>query len=330
MRFCSTEFKETLGPMSLKELSEKAGISLAIAKNITSGRKKVTPQTDALIKMCEVLNVNPLDFFVRKTRVITIFSNKGGSGKTTTCANLGYSLAVDFGLKVLMIDTDQQQNLTRYYNISGPDTMNLYTAFNNQESIENYIIPTGYENLDIVCSHFDVGKIDPSLPMLNYREKRFRNIIQDVKDKGTYDYILIDCNPSLSMFNTIILCASDYAILPLEPTAFGLGGIENVIEFVDEIKRTSSQADNHKLEILGIIITIYDKRVKMSAAISQVAEMLFDKGQLFDVRIPIDASVGKSQVEKKPLGENYKMSNATVAYRKLAQEVIKRVKSKEK
>lgn len=321
---------ERMKQMQQEELAEKTGITLSIIKNIESGRKKITLDSQELISICEVLKLNPEDYFVRETKILSLFSNKGGSGKTTTAANVSHVLATEKNLRILMIDMDQQMNLTKHYgllNNSYADEKNVYKAFVNQESIKNHIISTGYENLDIVTSHYNVGKIEVMLPTMSYRETKFMNILEEVKSDGYYDLIIIDMNPSFSMMNHIILCATDAVIIPLEATAFGLGGIDNVIEFVETIQRESMLSGKHKLDVLGVIISKFDRRLKMSDAIANVAGQLFDdKGYMFNSRIGIDASIGKCQIEEKPLGVNYSKSNAYLAFKDFADEVIKRVK----
>lgn len=321
---------DRLKHMQQEEIAEKTGISLSVIKNIESGRKKITPDSQELIKICSVLNLDAEDYFVRETKILSLFSNKGGSGKTTTAANLSFVLSKEKGLRILMVDVDQQMNLTKHYgllNNSYADEKNIYKAFVNQESIKRHIISTGYDGLDIVTSHYDVGKIEVMLPTMSYREQKFSNILEGIKNEGYYDLIIIDMNPSFSMLNHIVLCATDAVIIPLEATAFGLGGIDNVIEFVEAIQKESLLSGKHKLEILGVVISKFDRRLKMSEAIANVAGQLFDnKGYMFETRIGIDASVGKCQIEEKPLGINYNKSNANLAFKEFADEVMQRVK----
>ena len=320
---------ERMAHMQQEELAEKTGISLSVIKNIESGRKKITPESIELIKICNVLDLNPENCFVRNTKIISLFTNKGGAGKTTIAANLSHVLAKEENARVLMIDTDQQMNLTKYYgllNSTNPDNTNIYEAFVNQDSVKNHIINTDYENLDIVISHYNVGRIEVMLPTMAYRETKFSNILEEVKSDGYYDYVIIDMNPSFSMFNHIILCATDYVIIPLEATAFGLGGIENVIEFVETIQKESLMSSKHKISILGVIISKFQKSLKLSNAIASVADQLFDdKGYMFDTKIKFEAPVGKSQLEEKPIGVNYSKSEIYLQFKEFAKEVTKRV-----
>lgn len=329
MRFAYKKFRDDRYDICTQdELAEKSGVGVAIIKNMESGRKKVKPDDDSLPILCEVLNLNAEDYFVRDTTTISVFSNKGGSGKTSIVASLGDVLTSEFDKRVLLIDSDQQMNLTKHFGMLEypyADTQNLYTAFAKQESIENYIIKTSYKNLDIVLSHYNLGKLESALPTLSYKEKRFRNIIEDIKNSGYYDYIIVDCNPTLSMWNNIILSGCDKVIIPLECTPFGFGGVENVVSYVLETKKEMYEAGRLKLDILGIVISKFDRRIKMSESIAEItAKMFSSEGYLFDTKIPIDVSVTKAQSEEKPLSCSFNKSNAYIAFQKLAKEVIQR------
>lgn len=310
------------------ELAEKSSVSVAIIKNMESGRKKVKYGDENLAILCEVLNLDPDNYFVRSTSTVAFFSNKGGSGKTSITACLSDVMTQEFDKRILLIDSDQQMNLTKHFGmLEHPyaDTKNLYTAFSKQESIEDYIINTPHKNLDIVISHYNLGKLEPSLPTLSYREKRFRNIIEDVKNKGIYDYIFVDCNPTLSIWNNIILSGCDSVIIPLECTPFGFGGVENVVSYVLETKKEMYEAGRLKLDILGIVISKFDRRIKMSESIAEITAKMFEQeGYLFETKIPIDVSVTKAQSEEKPLSHSFNKSNAYMAFKRLAEEVMKR------
>lgn len=329
MKFAYEKFKNDRYDICTQdELAEKAGISVAIIKNMESGRKKVKPDDEYLVELCNVLNLNPDNYWLRETRVVAMFSNKGGSGKSSITAGICDVMANDMKLRILMIDSDQQMNLTKNFGmLEHPyaDTKNLYTAFANQDSIKNYIINTEYNNLDIVISHYNIGKLEPSLPSLSYREKRFRNIIEEVKNDGVYDYIFVDCNPTLSIWNNIILSGCDSVIIPLECTPFGFGGVENVVSYVLETKKEMYEAGRLNLDILGIVISKFDRRIKMSESIAEITAKMFEQeGYLFDTKIPIDVSVTKSQSEEKPLSQSFGKSNVYMAFQKLAEEVVKR------
>lgn len=333
IRFAYEKFKiARKNIMEQEELANKTGITLSIIKNIESDRKKITPDNEDFHNICNVLNLNVEDYFVRDTKVISMFSNKGGSGKTTIAGNLAFTLVKEKNMKVLMIDVDQQMNLTKYYgllNNTYSDSKNIYNAFVEQTSIKPHIIHTEYENLDIVTSHYNVGKIEVMLPTMAYREQKMTNILSEIKNEGYYDFIIIDLNPSFSMLNHVVLCATDYVIIPLEATAFGLGGIDNVVEFVETIQKESLMSGKHRLDILGVIISKFDKRLKIANAIASVATQLFDdKNYMFDTKIVNAAVVGRSQVEEKPVGINYAKTEVHCNFIDFADEVVKRVKEK--
>lgn len=326
MKFDYERFKkDRYDLITQEELAEKVGVSLNVVKNMENGRKKVTIDDEVLIAMCDVLGLDINNYWTRVSKLITCFNNKGGVGKTSLVSNLATVLVSEFDKRVLIIDCDAQANVTQNFNmtmIKDYDTKNLYTAFVNQESIEDYIVNTGYEGLDMVIGHYKVSLIEPMLPTLPYKEQRFKNIINDVKEKGEYDYILCDTSPNLSMFNNIILRSSDGIIIPFEPEPLSLGGIGNTLEYIEQIKEDEKLSPNkNKISVMGIVITKYDMRTNITKAITEVVEKLYSK-QLFKTKIPNDVSVKNSQSEKLPISINYSKSRVYEALIKLAEEVI--------
>ena len=157
----------------------------------------------------------------KKTKIIAFTNNKGGSGKTTSCANIGYSLS-QMGKKVLMIDGDMQMNLTLSF-FKEEEVLqfamgdkNLYQAIKKQEDLADYIVPTPYENIDVIPSSTLMSNMEYELFTKWQREMILRNCIKNVRNSNTYDYILIDAPPTLGGWVMNILCASDYAIIPVE------------------------------------------------------------------------------------------------------------------
>lgn len=330
MKFTHEKFRNTRFDMCTQdELAEKTGISVSIIKNMESGRKRVKRDDENLAIMCDVLNLNIDDFFTRSCKVISCFNNKGGVGKTSLVTNIATVLVSEFDKRVLIIDCDAQANVTQNFNmvmVKDYDTKNLYNAFVNQESIESYIVNTGYDGLDMVLGHSKVSLIEPMLPTLPYKEQRFKNIINDVKDSGEYDFILCDTSPVLSMFNNIILRSCDGIIIPFEPEPLSLGGIGNTLEYIDQIKEDEKLSpDRNKINVMGIVINKYDARTNITKAITEVVEKLYDK-LLFKTKIPIDVSVKNSQSEKLPISINYSKSRVYEALTSLAEEIINGVK----
>lgn len=321
MKFLSEKFKFDRSKVcTQEELSIKTGLSFDVIKNIETGRKKVNPTHDEFSLICKVINVIPNDYFARDTKVLCFLSNKGGSTKTTSCGNLAFSLATEHDKKILLIDTDLQQNLTQHYGIDTQSDKNFYISFINNESIENHIRPTGYDNIDIVTGHDALSMLEMDMMKVEFREHRVREILSDLISKNIYDYIMIDCNPSLNMLNTSILFATDGLIVPLNPTAFGKMGIEYIVNFYKGIQKRSD-----KLKLLGVLVNKYDQRKRIPRDVVQlVKEQFGESNVLFKTMIPDDANVDKAQMMEEPLAISFPTTRATIAFNELALEVIER------
>ena len=194
------------------------------------------------------------------TRIICFANNKGGSGKSTTCSNVGYFMAAE-GKKVLLVDGDMQLNLSLAYfdeekvlSLAAGEK-NLYTAIKKQDDLTDYILPTGYDNLDIVPSSTLMSSIEFELFSKWQREYVLKKCLQNVKASGKYDFILIDSPPTLGGWVMNILAASDYLVVPVEASPWGLFGLSNLFEFLSEAKGVAPD-----LKIAGIAVTKVDGR----------------------------------------------------------------------
>lgn len=323
MKFLSEKFKaERYKHCTQDELGARTGLSVETVRNIESGRKRITPTHKEYLKMCEAIKVNPNDFFTKDTKVLCFLSNKGGSTKTTTCANLAYSLATNHGKRILVIDTDLQQNLTQHFGMDTLPDRNFYVSFINNESIERHIRPTCYDHIDIVTGHDALSMLEMDMMKVEFREYRVREILEEIVAKSVYDYIMIDCNPSLNMLNTSILFATDGLIVPLNPTAFGKMGIEYIVNFYRSIEKRSE-----RLHLLGVVVNKYDQRKKVPRDVVQLVKEQFGAARvLFNTVIPEDASVDKAQMMEEPLAVSFPQSRAALAFEEFAKEVIQRGK----
>ncbi len=257
-----------------------------------------------------------------KTTVIAFANNKGGSGKTTTCSNVGCAMAL-LGKKVLMIDGDMQVNLTLSY-FDEERTLefaesgkNLYTAIKEERDLEDYIVSTDYEGLDIIPSSSLMSSIEFDLFSKWQREIILKKCLERVRAKGYYDYILIDAPPTLGGWVMNIMCASDYVLIPVEASPWGLFGLANMFDFCNQVKNISP-----KLEILGIAITKADERKNY---FKQTLETLRESGaaHLFDTYIKVDSTIEWAQDNSKPVVAYKRYSRSAVEYVKLTKEIMK-------
>lgn len=259
------------------------------------------------------------------TKTIAFANNKGGSGKTTTCANVGYSLST-LGRKVLMIDGDMQLNLSLSF-FSEENVLefasgekNLYNAVKKEEDLTDYVVHTSYENLDLIPSSTLMSGIEYELFTKWQREMILSRGLAKIKESGEYDYILIDAPPTLGGWVMNILCASDFVILPVEASPWGLFGVANMFEFLDNVKRLAPA-----LSLLGVVITKMDARKNYGR---QTLEVLreYQEVTVFDTVIRVDSEIEWAQDNSKPVMVHKKSARSAGEYLELAKEVDKNVR----
>ncbi len=256
-----------------------------------------------------------------KTKVIAFANNKGGSGKTTTCSNVGCAMALE-GKKVLMIDGDMQLNLTiSYFDEEqalefAQSGKNIHTAMKEEKDLNDFIVNTGVEGLDLIPSSSLMSGIEFDLFGKWQREMILKKCLERVRARGYYDYILIDSPPTLGGWVMNIMCASDYVVIPVEASPWGLFGLANMFEFCKQAKSIAP-----KLEILGIAITKADERKKY---FKQTLDILKDTdgARLFENYIRVDSAVEWAQDNSKPVVAYKKTSRSAVEYVNLTKEIM--------
>lgn len=302
-------------------LADDANVTVDKIRNLEIGRAGTTKKV--ITNIANSLKIPLEDIFIenyRNTKVIALANNKGGSGKTTVVGNLGYALSQLDNTKVLLIDGDMQMNLTRSYGLEKNQEMSLYHSLITEQPLEGYIQKTQYENIDFVISDYNLASIDLNLFTKTFRETVFSRIIKSILDKGLYDYVLIDTCPTLGYLNYNILNASNYVIVPVELSAFGIDGLEPLMEFFNTIKVV-----NPDIEVAGVLRTKVDKRESITPQIEEELSDIF-KNKVFKNYIPIDINVKKSQLENKPIMVYNNNSRASKSYKALVKEVIAVVK----
>lgn len=261
---------------------------------------------------------------MKKTVTICFTNNKGGSGKSTTCSNVGAAMA-QAGKKVLMIDGDMQLNLSLSFFSEekvlemASSEKNLYYAIGKQKDLTDFIVPTSYENLDLIPSSTLMSSIEYELFTKWQREFILKKCLQKIKESGVYDYILIDAPPTLGGWVMNILCASDRVLVPVEASPWGMFGLANMFDFLNEVKEIAPD-----LEILGIVITKADTR---KSYFKQTLETLneMEDMYLFESYIRVDSSIEWAQDSSAPVVEFKKSSRSAKEYKALAEEVMNRV-----
>jgi len=256
----------------------------------------------------------------KKTKTIAFANNKGGSGKTTSCANIGYSLST-LGRKVLLIDGDMQLNLSLSFFTEdevlemAAGEKNLYQGIRKQEDLTDYICHTPYENLDLIPSSTLMSGMEYELFTKWQREFILKSGLKKIKESGEYDYILIDAPPTLGGWVMNILCASDYVIMPVEASPWGLFGVANMFEFLEDVRRI-----NEDLSLLGIAITKVDARKNYYKQTCETLRQTEDV-HVFEHIIRVDSEVEWAQDDSKPVLVHKKGARSAGEYMELAKEV---------
>lgn len=258
-----------------------------------------------------------------KTQVICFANNKGGSGKSTTCANVGYGLT-QFGKKVLLIDGDMQLNLSLSF-FSDDEVLafakgdaNLYEAVRNQKDLKDYIVHTPYENLDMIPSSTLMSSIEYELFTKWQREFILKKCLGSVVESGIYDYILIDAPPTLGGWVMNILCASNQVIIPVEATPWGLFGLGNLFEFLEQVRQMTPD-----LQVMGTVVTKVDTRKNYFKQTFESLRELEDI-HVFDTFIRVDSSVEWSQDNNMPIMAYRKSARSAQEYMALTEEIVNR------
>lgn len=256
------------------------------------------------------------------TKTICFANNKGGSGKSTTCANIGYSLST-LGKRVLLIDADMQMNLTlQFFDDEQSLEMaksqkNIYVGIVEQRDLSDFARATEYENLDLIPSSTLMSGIEFQLFTKWQREFILREGLKRIKESGKYDYILIDAPPTLGCWAMNIMCASDFLVIPVEASPWGLFGLANMFEFYEQVKKISPS-----LDLMGIAITKASERKNYFKQTIETLSSL-ENVRLFESIIRVDSNIEWSQDNSKPVMVYKKSSRAAGEYMEMAKEIQK-------
>ncbi len=256
-----------------------------------------------------------------KTTTICFCNNKGGSGKSTSASNIGYAMAL-LGYKLLLIDGDMQLNLSLSFFEEekvlemAKGEKNLYHAMKNQLDLQDFIVLSPYENLDIIPSSTLMSSMEYELFAKWQREFILKKALKSIKASEKYDFILIDAPPTLGGWVMNILCASDKMIIPVEASPWGLFGLANMFEFLNSAGEIAPD-----LELLGIVVTKVDERKNYFRQTLETLQELKDV-KVFDNYIHVDSAVEWAQDYSSPVLAYKKGSRSAKEYYALAKEVI--------
>lgn len=252
-------------------------------------------------------------------RVISIINQKGGVGKTTTAVNLAAYMAKS-GKKILLIDLDPQGNATSGLGVDKFSlNKNIKQSIIESIKIDNLAVKTVCDDVWLVPTNSDLASAEIELVNIANRETRLRESL--AKSKLEYDYVIIDCPPSLGLLTINALAASTDVIIPLQGEYYAMEGLSQLLQIIEQIQNGL----NPTLQIMGILITMYDSRTALSKQVKEEMLRVFDS-LVFKTEIPRNVRLAEAPSHGKPIVLYDKWSKGARSYKALAKEVIERAK----
>ncbi len=249
------------------------------------------------------------------SKIIAVFNQKGGVGKTTTNVNLTASLGKK-GKKILVLDLDPQGNTTSGYGIDKNNVdYTIYDVMLDDVDIKEAIIKTEFENIDIVSSTTDLSGAEVELATKKDREYSLKKSLEKVRNE--YDYIFIDCPPSLGMLTINCLTTVDSVLIPIQCEYYALEGVSQLMETIKLVKSRL----NPNLEIQGVVLSMFDGRANLSIQVVEEVKKYF-KGKVYSTLIPRNVRLAEAPSHGKPVIYYDSRCKGTEAYLDLAEEFI--------
>ena len=251
------------------------------------------------------------------SKIIAIVNQKGGVGKTTTAVNLAAAVGIS-GKKVLLVDADPQGNSTSGFGVNKREVaFSSYDLLIGSQRAKTATLSTTFKNVDIIPANMDLAGAEVELISIENREAQLKKALSFVR--GDYDYIFIDCPPSLGLITINALTASDTVLVPVQCEYYAMEGLSQLMSSVRQIKRLY----NDSLELEGVVLTMFDGRLNLTHQVVDELKRFF-ANKLFNTTIPRAVRLSEAPSYGMPIQYYDKRSKGAKAYDELARELIKR------